>query len=135
MVTKAILNPESFPKAVERTLNIFQRVSRAITRFWHSSRYEILLKNNMELHEIVPTQSLIETQSRILKRKTIWQVQFDERPLWMQIEAFWSMPAGRRLYICQTVRIEGRRRVLFGMTVHNRPLLLWAEKFVLPKRS
>ena len=82
----------------------------------------------MDMHETDQTQMLIKTQSRVLKRQSFWRIRFDETSRWMQQETFWSMPAGKRLYIFQTEKIAGRRHVLFGLPVHNRPLMVHAEE-------
>jgi hypothetical protein len=127
MITKAMVDPESFPKAAERSWDLLCRISGNARGLLRNQRYEVLLINNMEMDNGTG-QTFIETQSRWRKKKTVWQTQFAERPLWVQVETFWSMPTGRRLYISQSEKIEGRRRVLFRMTVHNRPLFVWAEE-------
>jgi hypothetical protein len=129
LTAKAFTDPESFSKAAERTWNLLTTIIRSARRSWQSQHYEVLLKNNMEMHEgNEPVR--IETQSRWLKRKRVWRTQFDGRRLWVQVEEFWQLPRGRRLYICQTEKIDGRRRVLFKITSQNRPLFIWAERVI-----
>jgi len=111
-------------KTVEQAWNLLLRVTQAIHGMWTRQRYEILSKNWMEMDG-----KSIETQSRLRKTKTVWQVQFEGTPLWVQEEAFWSLPAGTPLYVCRTAKIRGRqKRVLFRASTGALDLWIWAEK-------
>jgi hypothetical protein len=111
-------------KTVEQAWNLLLRITQAIHGMWTRQHYEILSKNWMEMDG-----KSIETQSRLRKNRTVWQVQFEGRPLWVQVQAFWSLPAGTPLYVCRTARIGGRqKRVLFRTSTGTRELWIWAEK-------
>jgi hypothetical protein len=114
-------------QAGERIILLVPRVAGSIRTLLRSQRYEHLSENMMEMDARGKKES-IESQSRLLKRPSLWRLQFVDSPRWAQIEEFWSMPAGTRLYIEQRATINGRRRTLFGLVANGSPLRFWAEK-------
>lgn len=110
-------------KTAEQAWNLLLRVTQANHGIWARQHYEIFSRNWMEMDA-----KSIETQSRLRKNKTVWRVQFEGRPLWVQIQTFWSLPAGTPLYVCRTVKNGGRqKRVLFRTNTGARELWIWAE--------
>jgi hypothetical protein len=104
-----VVDPESILQVAERAWDLLLRITRSARVTLQSMRYEVLTKNMMDMDG-----RAIETQSRIRKRKTVWQVEFNGSPLWMQVESFWSMPVGSPLYICRRATIQGRRGFFFA---------------------
>lgn len=125
-----IPDPESYTKAAERGLNVVERISRYLLELWKSQRYELLAINGMDLNgsSNYAGSWLIETQSRLAKRRTRWKIQLDGPRRWPQVQEFWQMPCGRRLYILQKAKISGRRRLLFGTICDGAQLRMWAEE-------
>lgn len=110
-------------QVAEWILALPARLARPARAMLRSQRYELLSQNMMEMDG-----RGIETQSRMRKRKTVWQVDLQPPPPWGQMQGFWSMPAGTRLYIRRRARIDGRRRVLFGTAAVGGNFRFWAEK-------
>jgi len=75
-------------------------------------------------------QRAAATQSRVRKRKSVWQIEFDGTPLWLQQKSSWSLPVGTPLYIRRKAKIGNRQRVLFQAKSPIRPLMVWGERVV-----